>query len=330
MWFDRFMSFGGFSRGNLNNRNGDVKKAFQPHNGKVKVGILGTGKIGTDLLIKALRSEHLECVIFAGRNMQSDGMQHAASLGVTTSDKGIDAFVSNPYGCDIVFDATSAAYHVEHAKVFEQQGIFAIDMTPSQIGECVVPAISLLEVKNNCNISMISCGGQSSIPIAYALSIALPNIEMLRVESRVSANSIGPGTIANIEEYYRNTKAGLNKYTGVEDIEVDLFVDEVNLESKMYTDIYAKTDRCGADLFWGALQDMLARIQKYVPGYAIEGQPVYANGFVKVQISVEGCGDYLPKYAGNLDIINCAAIAVAEEHSMNMRTESQNLYVEAS
>lgn len=284
---------------------------------RLRVGIIGSGKIGTDLLIKVQRSNVLECVIFAGRNLESSGMKTAAAMGVKVSDKGIDAFRDKSNACDIVFDATSAANHLEHAPLFDTLGIFAIDMTPSQIGECCVPAISLNEIADNNNISMISCGGQSSIPIAHVLAKVIPNISQIEVRSVVSANSVGPGTLANIDEYYHNTTVGLKKYTGLQNFLVDLQVDEINLETRMYTSIYARTDFTDLTVLQQPLLDMVQKLQTYVPGYKLEAEPICDAGGIRVDISVEGLGDYLPKYAGNLDIINCAAIAVAEEYAQS-------------
>lgn len=290
----------------------DIKKTIR----KINVGILGTGKIGTDLLVKVLRSPYLECVMFAGRNYNSEGMQFAAKLDVPLSDQGIVAFTQPGLNCDLVFDATSAAYHVEHALILQGLGILAIDMTPSQIGECCVPAIRLDEVYENDNISMISCGGQASIPLAYVLAKTIPGIEKIEVVSRVSSESIGPGTLANIDEYYRNTKAGLAKYTDVKEFDVDLIVDNVNTATKMFTNITAHVrDESKVDMH-KVIRDvnqMVNQIQSYVPGYHLEVIPFASTGQVTMVISVEGAGDYLPKYAGNLDIINCAALAVAEE-----------------
>jgi acetaldehyde dehydrogenase len=282
---------------------------------RLRVGIIGTGKIGVDLLIKVRRSPWMECVIFSGRNLQSTGMTYAAELGVPVSDQGINAFFEPRYRCDIVFDATSAAHHIEHAQVFDKLGILAIDMTPSQIGECCVPALGMGEVLENKNISMISCGGQSSIPIAKVLAKAIPGVQKIAVKSIVSPNSIGPGTLANLDEYYHNTKAGLRKYTGVQDYEVELLVDEVNPETRMLTSVTAYCDATDVDALHLPLAEMLKQIQMYVPGYKMESGPMVVDGGIRVDLSVEGLGDYLPKYAGNLDIINCAAIAVAEHYA---------------
>lgn len=290
---------------------------------RLRVGIIGTGKIGVDLLVKVRRSPWMECVIFSGRNLQSTGMVYAAELGVPVSDQGINAFFEPRYRCDIVFDATSAANHIEHAQIFDRLGILAIDMTPSQIGECCVPALGMKEVLENKNISMISCGGQSSIPVAQVLASAIPGIRKMAVKSIVSPNSIGPGTLANLDEYYHNTKAGLKKYTGVNDFEVELFVDEVNPETRMLTSVTAYCERADIDMLHSPLIAMLQKIQSYVPGYKLEGEPVLVDGGIRIDLSVEGLGDYLPRYAGNLDIINCAAIAVAEHYAQAVLASRQ-------
>jgi acetaldehyde dehydrogenase (acetylating) len=282
---------------------------------RLRVGILGTGKIGVDLLVKVRRSPWMECVIFSGRNLQSSGMTYAAELGVKVSDQGINAFYSASNRCDIVFDATSAANHVQHAQVFDELGILAIDMTPSQIGECCVPALGMSEVLENKNISMISCGGQSSIPVAQVLAKSIAGVTKIAVKSIVSPNSIGPGTLANLDEYYHNTKAGLRKYTGLSSFDVELLVDEINVETKMLTSVTAYARAVDMAALQVPLFEMLEKIQAYVPGYKFEGVPVSFDGGVRIDLSVEGLGDYLPKYAGNLDIINCAAIAVAEHYA---------------
>jgi len=282
---------------------------------KLRVGIIGTGKIGVDLLVKVRRSPWMECVIFSGRNLESTGMRYATELSVPVSDRGINAFFESRYRCDIVFDATSAAHHIEHAQVFDKLGILAIDMTPSQIGECCVPALGMNEVLENNNISMVSCGGQSSIPVAHMLAKAIPGIQKIAVKSIVSPNSIGPGTLENLDEYYHNTKAGLKKYTGINNFDVELMVDEVNPETRMLTSVTAYCDAVDADTLQLPLAAVLKKIQVYVPGYKLEAGPIVIDGGIRIDLSVEGLGDYLPKYAGNLDIINCAAIAVAEHYA---------------
>lgn len=291
------------------------KAAVAKPSRRLRVGILGTGKIGTDLLIKVQRSPYMECVIFAGRNLQSAGMQHAVKLGVPVSDKGVSVFFDQSCRCDIVFDATSAAHHIEHAQIFDQLGIFAIDLTPSQIGECCVPALGMSEALENKNISMISCGGQSSIPLAYVLASLIPHISRLSLKSVVSPDSIGPGTLANIDEYYRNTRASLYKYTGINTIDIELISDEAHTQKPMLNTLCAYADAIDMGALRCALLDMEKKVQAYVPGYKLQSEPISIDGGVQIDLTVEGVGDYLPTYAGNLDIINCAAIAVAEHYA---------------
>lgn len=284
------------------------------HHPRLRVGILGTGKIGVDLLIKVRRSPWLECVIFSGRNLDSEGMRYAASLGVPVSDNGIEVFNNAAYGCDLVFDATSAAAHLLHAPIFAKLGIVAIDMTPSQIGESCVPALGMEALQAHNNISMISCGGQSSIPLAHVLYRQLDQVSELSVSSRVSADSIGPATLANIQEYYANTRAGLRKYTGNLPIQVELLVDGKALDTPMITTIRAVTNHpVNRNKLVAELREMVARVQIYVPGYQLMSGPTINDNVVELVVHVEGAGDYLPKFAGNLDIINCAALAVAED-----------------
>ena len=325
MQFIKTLLSGGFLQRNFLQSNllPTDKVAGESVSGRLRVGIIGTGKIGVDLLVKVRRSPWMECVIFSGRNLQSTGMAYAAELGVPVSDQGINAFFEPRYRCDIVFDATSAANHIEHAQVFDRLGILAIDMTPSQIGECCVPALGMNEVLENKNISMISCGGQSSIPVAQVLANAIPGVRKIAVKSIVSPNSIGPGTLANLDEYYHNTKVGLKKYTGVNDFEVELFVDDANPETRMLTSVTAYFDHADTGGLQLPLMLMLQKIQSYVPGYKLEGEPVIVDGGARIDLSVEGLGDYLPKYAGNLDIINCAAIAVAEHYSQAVLASRQ-------
>jgi len=295
---------------------------------RLRVGILGTGKIGVDLLIKVRRSNWLECVLFSGRNLQSDGMRYAASLGVPVTDKGIEAFKDPKLKCDLVFDATSASAHKEHAPVLAALGMVAIDMTPSQIGDACVPALGMESLQGRRNISMISCGGQSSIPLAHVLFQQLEQVSEISVCSRVAPDSIGPATLVNIQEYYANTRAGLRKYTGDIPIKVELLVDEKKRDTPMINTIRVATSTSvNRDQLITELEKMVNRVQAYVPGYRLISGPNVGNGFVELVVQVEGAGDYLPRFAGNLDIINCAALAVAEDFARN---QLRSLHLDAT
>lgn len=285
---------------------------------KLRACVLGTGNIGTDLMMKITRSKYIECTLFAGRNLKSKGMSKALGFNVPLSDKGIDAIIENPDCFDIVFDATTAASHFEHAPIFEKLKKIAIDMTPAKIGELIVPAVNMDDIVNKTNINMITCGGQSSIPIAYAISKVVKNIEYIEIVSTISSKSAGPGTRANIDEYIETTEKALAKFTKCDNIKAIINLNPAVPSIDMQTTIYVKTDKPNIKLVRQAVSDMIEKIKTYVPGYDIVLVPEYDNGIIILTIKVQGMGDYLPKYAGNLDIINCAAIAVAEKIAKNI------------
>lgn len=281
---------------------------------KLQVGILGSGNIGTDLLLKIQRSPFLECCLFVGKNLASPGMIKASELGISISDQSISAF-TEATGCELVFDATTAAYHPMHANVLKHLGIKVIDMTPSQIGSLCIPALNQQEALSAANINMITCGGQAAIPIAHVLKKEVPEIEYIEVVSVISSKSAGPGTRANIDAYIHNTEIGLKKFTGCSHVKAILNLNPATPCVDMQTTIFAKVDQCNIHRLRPAIQAMIQKIKSYVPGYHLVFDPIFENGKIMVMIKVKGQGDYLPSYAGNLDIINCAAIAMAEEYS---------------
>jgi len=279
---------------------------------KVRVGLLGTGNIGTDLLIKIQRSEYIECSLFAGRNLASPGMMKAASMGIRLSDEGIDAFIREPDICDIVFDATSAKSHLLHAPILKDLGKFVIDMTPAKIGMLCVPAVNLEEAVKAENVNMITCGGQASIPIAYAISQAHPEIEYIETISTISSRSAGPGTRVNIDEYIDTTEKGLRIFSGATEAKAMLNLNPASPAIDMQATVLAKIKNPNLNKIISEIEKMLKKIQKYVPGYQMVVEPTIDNNRMQITVRVQGLGDYLPKFAGNLDIINCAAIEVAE------------------
>ena len=183
---------------------------------KTRVAILGTGNIGTDLLIKVLRSDVLECKLFVGRNLRSNGMQKASQLGTPISDRGIDAIVQQADDIDMVFDATSAAAHFEHWPVLQKLGMLVVDMTPSKIGELCVPAINAAQIIQSRaqSVNMITCGGQASVPIANAIAAVQDDIAYIEVASTIASRSAGPATRANLDEYIETTEQALIKFSG--------------------------------------------------------------------------------------------------------------------
>jgi acetaldehyde dehydrogenase len=281
---------------------------------KLKIAIIGTGNIGTDLMVKVMRSERMTCTLFAGRNFNSAGMKRANALGVPISDRGIEAIARDPAICDVVFDCTSAHAHVEHWAILNALGKTVIDMTPAKLGELCVPAINAQEclATGARNINMITCGGQSSIPIAYAISQVHKDIDYIEVASSIASRSAGPATRNNLDEYIDTTQEAIKKLTGAQRAKAILILNPANPPIDMQTTIYAKIANPDLPAIQTSVAAMVEKLKQYVPGYQLIVPPTAEGGKVIITVKVVGAGDYLPQYAGNLDIINCAAIAMAE------------------
>ena len=283
---------------------------------KLKVAIIGSGNIGTDLLIKIQRSELLTCTLFVGRNLSSPGMAKAISMGVKVSDESIQAFVKNPDSCDLVFDATSAKDANSRWKVLEKMGKLVIDLTPANLGGLCVPSVNLEEISLLQNVNMITCGGQASIPIAHLIGkIHNDGADYIEVVSSIASRSAGPATRLNLDEYIDTTELGLKLFSNAKITKAILILNPAYPCIDMQTTVFAKIKKPQLDRLKEELNVLIASIKKYVPGYELLVPPVYENGRIIITVKVQGLGDYLPKYAGNLDIINCAAIAVAEEYA---------------
>lgn len=284
-------------------------------NKKLKVAVLGSGLIGTDLLVKILRSKFLECSVFIGRNLQSQGMAKAASLGVRVSDLSIGEIIKNPDCCELVFDATSAQSHKAHAPVLEKLGKIAIDLTPAGVGHMCVPAVNLDECVNYKNVNMITCGGQASIPLAYVIGQVYPNIEYIEVVSTIASRSAGPATRINLDEYVETTEKGLKFFSRAQKTKAILILNPAQPCINMQTTVIAKMANPDLEKIKSGIEKMVKKIQDYVPGYQLVVPPTVENNRVIIMIRAQGLGDYLPCYSGNLDIINCAAIATAEKYA---------------
>ena len=283
---------------------------------KLKVGILGTGNIGSDLLMKIRKSDILECGIFAGRNLESRGMVHARQLGVPMTDESIDYIGDNPECCDIVFEATTAAVHLKNAPVLHRLGKFTIDLTPAHVGPFCIPALNEDVIMSNDNVNMITCGGQATIPIAVAIAKSQPGkIKYLEIVATIASKSAGPGTRNNIDEFTQTTGDAMSEFTKVSNTKAIIVINPAEPPITMHNTLYAIIDNPDMDVITSAVKRMEKEIQKYVPGYRILTGPLYENGRVTTTLQVVGSGDYLPKYAGNLDIITCAAVEVAERYA---------------
>ena len=282
---------------------------------KIKVGIIGTGNIGTDLLMKINKSKILECSIFAGWNPDSKGIQIAKRMGITTTSESIQYIQNNPDCCDIVFDATSAKAHLYHAPILKQLGKFALDMTPAHVGKFCVPVVNLAEALNQDNVNLVTCGGQATVPLAYAIS-QVAKVDYLEVVATIASKSAGKGTRDNIDEFTQTTKDALMEVGKIERAKAIIVLNPAEPPITMRNTVYAIIDNPNMEKIRLAVKQMEQRIRKYVPGYKVILGPVYENGRVTTSIEVTGSGDYLPQYAGNLDIITCAAVQIAEKYAL--------------
>jgi len=285
---------------------------------KINIAILGTGNIGTDLLIKVMRSAFLNCSLFVGRNLNSKGISKAINLGVTVSDRSIDILKENPDLYDLVFDATSAMQHIQHAKIFKELNKLVIDLTPARVGILCVPSVNLAESLLENNINTITCGGQASIPLAYALGIVHHSIEYIEVVSAIASKSAGPGTRVNLDEYIETTEKGIQMFSKCKKSKVILILNPADPCIDMQTTIQAAIIDPDMNSITNEVNKMVEKIQKFVPGYQLVVPPTFEGKRVIMTVRVKGLGDYLPTYAGNLDIINCAAITIAEEYSKTL------------
>ena len=282
---------------------------------KIKVGIIGTGNIGTDILMKLQRSEVLECGIFAGRNEDSEGIKMAKSMGVRTSADSIHAIEEDPECCEIVFDATSASVHKYNAPILKKLNKFAIDLTPAHVGKMCVPVINMEECLNEDNVNLITCGGQATTPIANVISKIHPETKYIEIVATIASKSAGAGTRNNIDEFTQATRDALTEFTGIDNTKAIIVLNSAEPPITMRNTVYAMIDDPDMDAIRKGVREVEEKIRKYVPGYSVIMEPVHENGRVTTTIQVIGLGDYLPKYAGNLDIITCAAIEIAENYA---------------
>lgn len=280
---------------------------------KIKVAILGTGNIGTDLLIKALKTDFIEVVAFVGRRLDSDGMLTASKYNVVLSDQGIQYFLNNPKCCDVVYDCTSASDAIEHAKVFKEQGIKVIDLTPAKVGDMCVPDINSEIILTDDNVNMITCGGQASMPMLNLLAKECTGLEYIEVVSQIASKSAGMATRINVDNYIYTTQKAIAKFTGCTNHKVILNLNPAEPCVDMQTTIFIKTKKINTENLTEKVLEKIEEIKQYIPYYELVLPPTLnENGVVVLSIKVRGTGDYLPAYAGNLDIINCAAIKITE------------------
>jgi acetaldehyde dehydrogenase len=289
---------------------------------KAKVAIIGSGNIGMDLMFKIIRSANLEMSVLTGLSNDSPRLQQAKEMGIMTSDKGIQAITDNPDCCDIVFDATTARVHTEHAPILKKLGKKTIDMTPAGVGAWVVPAFNMEENLDKDNINLISCGGQAVIPIIGAINKVSP-VSYAEAVNASGSKSVGPGTRANVDEYTHHTKEAIIKVGGAKAAKSIIVINPADPPIKMHNTIFCVLEQFDDEIkaqIDKAVSSMVLEIQRYVPGYVMTVPPQYNadRRMVTVMVEIEGAGDYLPKYSGNLDIITQAGVRVASAMAERM------------
>lgn len=299
---------------------------------KKKVAIIGSGNIGTDLMIKVLRySQNLEMSVMVGIDAQSDGLARAQRMGVATTHEGVDGLIAMPEWKDIaiVFDATSAKAHLyNYDKISAFPGKKVIDLTPAAIGPFMVPAVNLASLQDVPNVNMVTCGGQATIPIVAAVSRITP-VYYGEIVASIASKSAGPGTRANIDEFTETTSMGIEKVGGAQKGKAIIVLNPAEPPLIMRDTVFTLSAPADREKVRESIHQMIATVQSYVPGYRLhqevqfedipEDKPVFIEGLGNVHglkttvfLQVEGAGHYLPEYAGNLDIMTSAAKAVAE------------------
>ncbi|MFD3536224.1 acetaldehyde dehydrogenase (acetylating) [Streptomyces sp. NPDC058664] len=288
---------------------------------KVSAAIVGSGNIGTDLLYKLQRSAYVEPRWMIGVDPASEGLARAARAGLETSHEGVDRLLAQDEKPGIVFEATSARVHRANAPRYAALGIKAVDLTPAAVGPAVVPPANLRAHLDQPNVNMITCGGQATIPMVYAVSRVVP-VPYAEIVASVASVSAGPGTRANIDEFTRTTSRGIETIGGAGRGKAIIILNPaepaVIMRDTVFCAIPEDADRAAITL---SVKEVAEQVAAYVPGYRLRAEPQFDDpgpengGMARVAIflEVEGAGDYLPPYAGNLDIMTAAATKVGEE-----------------
>ena len=286
---------------------------------KTAVAILGSGNIGTDLMYKLKRSSLLRPVLMAGIVPDSEGLARARQEGLATTTEGIDGLLKQREIFEIVFDATTASAHKKHAPLLRDAKKIAIDLTPAAVGPYVIPLVNLDEHIGASNVNLVSCGGQATVPLVSALDAVAP-VEYAEIVATIASKSAGPGTRQNIDEFTDTTARGLEKIGHAGRGKAIIVLNPAEPPILMRNTVHGVLAEADEAKILRSIESMVERIQQYVPGYRLRAKPLIqdvSNGERKKKVTlfveVEGAGDFLPKYAGNLDIMTSAALKVGEE-----------------
>jgi acetaldehyde/propanal dehydrogenase len=283
---------------------------------RVNVALIGSGNIGTDLMVKAMRSAHVNPVWMVGIDPDSDGLSRARAAGLKTTHEGLGGLLPHPKRDEIriAFDATSAYVHHEHARLLREHGVAVVDLTPAAVGPYCVPPVNLAEHagRGEMNVNMVSCGGQATIPIVAAISRVQP-VDYAEIIATVASRSAGPGTRKNIDEFTRTTASGIEKVGGAKHGKAIIILNPAEPPLLMRDTVHCLTEGEPDQVrITAAVLRMVDEVKKYVPGYRLANGPVFDGRRVSVFLEVAGLGDYLPRYAGNLDIMTAAALRTGE------------------
>lgn len=311
---------------------------------KIKVAILGSGNIGTDLLIKLMRhSTQLEPIVFVGIDPQSDGLLRAQKWGITTTSEGINGLVQLPEFQEIklVFDATSAKAHAYHLEIFaEFPHIKVIDLTPAAVGPFVVPSVNFEALQQEKVVNMVTCGGQATIPMVAAVSRIVP-VHYAEIVASIASKSAGPGTRANIDEFTETTALAIEKVGKAKKGKAIIVLNPAEPPLVMRDSVFTLSENGSQEAIKNSIEAMVEEVQSYVPGYRLKQSvvfeeiqpehPVFIEGIGKVSglktsvfLEVRGAGHYLPEYAGNLDIMTAAAKATGERMALQLLATTPN------
>jgi len=280
---------------------------------KVPVMILGSGNIGTDLMAKVRRSDVLELTAMVGIDPDSDGIRRARESGLEASSGGVDWIVEHADRATFVFDASSASAHRISAPKLLAAGIRCIDLTPAKMGPGIVPVVNLHDHHNAPDVNLISCGGQATIPMVAAVSRVTP-VLYSEIVATVASAGAGPGTRQNIDEFTQTTAKAVEEVGGAKKGKAIIILNPADPPIMMRNTIFCTiAEDADVDAIADSIREQTLAVGQYVPGYRLKTNPVFDQGMVTIFVEVEGAGDYLPKYAGNLDIMTAAAVRVGEE-----------------